>query len=71
MYELDLMDVWEEMMGKAIAKRTRNLRLRNKILTIELDSSVLREELHMGKTDLIRIINEKAGKPIVEDIHFK
>ena len=71
MDELDLMDKWEETMGRTISRRTKNLRLKNRILTIELDSSVLREELLMRKTDLIAMLNEKAEKNIIDDILFR
>ncbi len=71
MERLDLIDSWEELMGKAIARRTTDLFFKNGTLTVKLDSSVLREELMMGKTEIMRMLNEKAGKELVRDMVFR
>ncbi len=66
--EVSVIRSWEKLMGKPVAERTRNIYVRNKILFIELKSSVLRNELVMMRQDIIDKINEKAGEKIIEKI---
>lgn len=70
MKELDVVASWEELMGKAVAHRTKEIYIKNKILFLKMDSSVMREELALGKQIIIRRVNEKAGFTIIEDIYF-
>lgn len=69
--EIDVLSKWEEMMGKAVAQRTRNLFIQDKVLILEIDSSVMREELVYGKNVIIQRINQYANKEIVTDVYFK
>lgn len=68
--EMDVLESWEEMMGKAIATRTKNLYIRNKTLFLTIDSSVMRDELSQGKTIIIQRVNDKAGFEIINNIFF-
>ncbi len=68
--EMDVIAAWEEMMGKAVATRTKDIQIRNKTLFLTLDSSVMREELMYGKTIIIQRINEKAGFEMISDVYF-
>ncbi len=68
--ELEVLDKWEEMMGKAVAYRTTKLTIRNKVLHIELNSSVMRDELLHGKQIILERVNQQAGFRIIEDIWF-
>lgn len=69
--ELEVLDKWEEMMGKAVAVRTEKLRIQHKILYLKLNSSVMREELQHGKSVIIQRVNETAGFEIINDIWFE
>ena len=71
MLEMDVIKAWEEMMGKAIAKRTEEIFIKDKVLYLKLRSAPLREELILSKTKMIKMLNEKAGKELVKDIYFK
>lgn len=68
--ELDVLAAWPEMMGIAVSNRTRELYIKNKVLHIHLDSSVMRDELAHGKQIIIQRVNEKAGFEIITDIWF-
>ncbi len=69
--ELEVLGKWEEMMGKAVAMRTTKLHIENRILFIELNSSVMREELQYGKEVIIQRVNETAGSKIIDDVWFR
>ncbi len=68
--ELDVLEAWPEMMGIAVANRTKELFIINKVLHIHLDSSVMRDELAHGKQIIIQRVNEKAGFEMITDIWF-
>ena len=70
MKELDIIAAWPEMMGTAVAHRTKEITIRNGTLYLKLDSSVMRNELLNGKQVIILRINEKAGYAMIRDIWF-
>jgi predicted nucleic acid-binding Zn ribbon protein len=70
MKEMDIVTAWPELMGIAVANRTKEIRIQNKKLYLTIDSSVMREELLLGKQIIIDRINEYARQEIVTDIWF-
>jgi hypothetical protein len=70
MKELDIIDAWPEMMGIAVANRTKNITIKNKTLYLTMDSAVMRDELLHGKQIIIHRINEKAGFDMITDVWF-
>lgn len=66
--EVELIKCWEELVGKMIAKHTRNIYLRNGTLTVELDSAPLKQELSFAKSKLMEKLNQKMGKQIVQKL---
>jgi hypothetical protein len=71
MLEMEIINSWEEMMGKAVALRTEKMYFQHKVLHIKLNSSVMRDELHAGKQIIIQRVNQKAGKEMITDIWFE
>ena len=70
MKEMDILKGWPEMMGIAVANRTTNLRINNRILYISMDSAVMREELLNGKQIILQRVNDFAGQKIIDDVWF-
>ena len=68
--EIDVIESWGEMMGIAVANRTKNIQIRNKTLFLTMDSAVMRDELSYGKTVIIERVNQKAGFEIINDVFF-
>lgn len=69
--KLDAVDVnatWEKVVGGIFAKHTTNLHIKNRILFVSLDSSVLRNELHMERTRIKDLINKELGKNVIDEI---
>jgi predicted nucleic acid-binding Zn ribbon protein len=69
--ETRLIRSWEELLGKGIARLTKGLYIKNRILFVTLSSSIARSELSMIKKDLLIRLNEKAGKCVIDDIVLK
>ncbi len=59
---------WEAITGKTIAKYTRSVNMNNKTLTIYTDVAPLKQELQLGKEQLIVRINEYFNERVVEEI---
>ena len=68
--EIDVIESWGEMMGIAVANRTKNIQIRNKTLFLTMDSAVMRDELSFGKTVIIERVNQKAGFEMINDVFF-
>ncbi|WP_299437373.1 DUF721 domain-containing protein [uncultured Aquimarina sp.] len=66
--KVEVRDIWEQIMGPAINKYTRNIKLDRETLFIELTSSVLREELSYGKEKIISNLNEALGRELIKKL---
>ncbi|GAA0727340.1 DUF721 domain-containing protein [Aquimarina litoralis] len=66
--KVEVKDVWEQIMGPAITKYTREIRLDRETLYVELTSSVLREELSYGKEKIISNLNEALGRSLIKKL---
>lgn len=71
MKDFDIINGWEEMMGKAISVRTEKIYIRNRILHLKMNSSVMRDELLFGKQVIIDRVNQKAGTQYIVDVWFE
>ena len=65
MHKIKVEETWTKMMGPGITTHTTSVRLQNKTLIIQLNSSVLREELSYGKEKIIKMMNEELGDEFV------
>lgn len=68
--ETFLINSWESIMGKAIASRTSKLFIKDKTLYVTLTSAPLKNELNMGKSKIIKFLNEKVGKEVITEVAF-
>jgi predicted nucleic acid-binding Zn ribbon protein len=66
--EAGVINSWEETVGKAISSRTTKIYIRDHILYVHLNSSVVRNELLMLREALREKLNQKAGSEVVKDI---
>jgi predicted nucleic acid-binding Zn ribbon protein len=69
--ETRLIKSWEKVVGILVAKHTKNLYIKNRILFVQIDSSALRNELSYSREKLIRELNREVSADIIEDIVFK
>ena len=68
MDKVDAREAWATLMGNGVNNYTTAVELKNDTLYISLTSSVLREELSLGKTKIIKMINEEMGKELVKKL---
>ena len=69
--EVRAVRAWEELLGKTVARYTKNLHVKNKTLFVSLSSSIVRNEIMMIRDELIKRLNEKAGRKIIDKIVVK
>lgn len=66
--EVSLLNSWEDIAGRAIAKRTTRVIMKEGTLFIYLSSPVVRNELLMVRESLRERLNEEAGEELVKEI---
>ena len=68
--ETSLVVAWPEIMGMAIANRTKDIFIRDRKLFIRIESSVIKNELMMMRYNIIEKMNERAGGSVIDEIIF-
>ncbi|MBR9854978.1 MAG: DUF721 domain-containing protein [Algicola sp.] len=68
MDKVNAREAWANLMGNGVNNYTTAVELKNETLFVSLSSSVLREELSLGKSKIIKMINEELGKELVKKL---
>lgn len=71
MQALRIEDVWEEIMGKTIAKYTDKIQIINQTLFISSTVAQLKHELLYQKEKIIERVNEALGEKVINDVVIK
>lgn len=61
-------EAWVKLMGNGVNNYTTQIELQNSTLFVSLSSSVLREELSLGKSKIIALLNEELGREVITKI---
>jgi predicted nucleic acid-binding Zn ribbon protein len=61
---------WPDLVGKSVANRTKDLFIHDKKLFLRIESSVIKNELMLMRTQIISKINEEAKGVLIEEIIF-
>jgi predicted nucleic acid-binding Zn ribbon protein len=68
--ETSIIAHWPQLVGPSVANRTKELFIHDKKLFLRLESSVIKNELMMIRSQIIDKINEEAKGILVEEIIF-
>ncbi len=68
--EANVVVSWERIVGKAIAKRTRRIYIRDKVLFVELLSPSLKHDLGFHKAQMLELFKKEFGAEVVSEIVF-
>ena len=68
---LQIEDMWEEIMGRTIAKYTEEIRIINDTLFITTHVGPLKQELIFQKEKIKLRVNEALGKNLIKEIIIK
>ena len=69
-HETGVIASWPRLVGKSVANRTKELFIHDKKLFLRIESSVIRNELVLMRTQIIDKINEEAKGILIEEIVF-
>ena len=70
MKELEAIQLWPKVAGHVIADECGKPSVKNGLMTISVPNASLRNELHMTRSSLRRLINEHLGKETITEIRF-
>lgn len=68
--ETSLIAFWPELVGVSVANRTKTIYIKDRKLFIRLESSVIKHELMMIRSQIMEKLNERAGSPVIDEIVF-
>jgi predicted nucleic acid-binding Zn ribbon protein len=66
--EANLINSWERLVGKPIAKRTKKVFIKNKVLFVEFDSPTMRHDFTLHKTHVLELFKKEFGAEIITEI---
>ncbi|PZX65601.1 DUF721 domain-containing protein [Hydrotalea sandarakina] len=65
---VQITQIWEEVMGKTIAKYTEKIEIINNTLFIYTPVGPLKNELQFQKAQIIERLNEKLQEPLIQEV---
>ncbi len=68
---LQIEDIWEQIMGKTIAKYTDKIQIINQTLFISSTVAQLKNELLYQKEKIIERVNESLGEKVINEVVIK
>ena len=68
---LQIEEVWEQIMGKTVARYTDKIRIHGHTLYIDTVVAPLRQELLYQKDTILRRVNEALGEPVIREVVIK
>jgi predicted nucleic acid-binding Zn ribbon protein len=66
----EIIAAWPIVMGANIARHTVDLQMSRGVLSVRLNSAVLRKELDMGKEKIVLMLNEHVKMQVVNTVRF-
>ena len=66
--EANLIGSWERLAGKPIARRTKKIYIRNRVLFVELDSPSMKHDFSLHKAQVLELFKKEFGAGIITDI---
>ena len=68
--EQKILDVWDELVGKAIAEVTQPVRVRNRSLQVKVTHPVWMQQLQFHKKLIIQKVNDFLGGAFLQELRF-
>ena len=68
---IKIIEIWNELIGNNLEKYVLDSKVYKGKLFIKLKSSTLRNEFTYKKSELLKQINNRFGKQVIDDIVFK
>ena len=69
--QYQIWEVWDSVVGEAIARQARPQQVRNMVLWISVSSSTWMQQLEFMKKQIVNRLNEQIGEVVINDIRFR
>ena len=69
--ERELVQSWETLLGRSVARATTKIYLHEGTLHVHLNSSVVKNELFMLQDEILKKLNDAAGEQLVNRIELR
>ncbi len=66
--EANLISSWERLAGKPIARRTRKIFIKNKVMFVELDSPAMKHDFNLHKNHVLEMFRKEFGAGVINEI---
>ena len=66
--EASLLASWERLVGSPIAKRTKKVYIKDKILFVEFKSPSMKNDFLLHKSHVLEVFQKEFGSQVVKDI---
>lgn len=70
LHQRRLLTSWDEVVGEPIARYTSERFIKNQTLYVKVHNPALRADLSMGRSLLVKRLNERADAQVIVDIKF-
>lgn len=65
---MQILDVWEGIMGKTVARYTDKIQIIGRTLFIHTSVAPLKNELHFQREKIIQRVNEALGENLITEV---
>lgn len=66
--ETALINSWERLVGKPIARNTQSLYMKNRVLFVKFDSPALKNDFLLNKGHVLEMFKKEFGEAMISDI---
>ena len=66
--EASLIGSWERLVGKPVAKRTKKVYIKDRVLFVYLESASMKQDLNLHKAQILDIFHKEFGKDAIREI---
>jgi predicted nucleic acid-binding Zn ribbon protein len=60
--------LWDELLGPAVARATRQKYIASRKLFVRLNSSIVRQQLFMMRREIVETLNRQAGASVIDEL---
>lgn len=65
--EVQLEEVWPQVMGETVTKLTRSVEVKDGMLIVHVNSAALKTQLFENRFELVRKLNDAVGAEVIKD----
>jgi len=65
--DVQIEEVWPQVMGEVVTRLTRSVEVREGVLYVRVNSAALKTQLFENRFELVRKLNEAVGAKAIKD----